>query len=260
MSTRIVSLVVAGLVTLATSGIAWAQNTTAVTAVRMPVESDWARSFFSTTVSQRWYFAGMIPGRSYCVSTSVDETTVDTSTNDTTVTVYSDQGTTQIAFNDDNSNEPVSGFYARNCFIWAPANNSDVAWIKIAPFGGSVPSTRYFRFKIYDTSLVSPWYFVNAATAYNSFIEIANTTRTTVSVRVTVRTPAGAVVGAPQTVNIAGNGNTGLSVAGFGVTSGSGSVQIAHNGAPGAVTANVTALSALEGLSFDAPATRRQGW
>ncbi len=123
--------------------------------------------------------------------------------------------------------------------------------------------TGLFRFKVVDTALNGPWFFVESATSYNAFIEIGNTTNAAVSVRVTVRNSAGATLGTPQTVAIPAYGNSALNVvSSFGTTvaNGSGSVQIAHNGAPGAIVANVTTLSAMTGLSFDAPLTRRQNW
>jgi hypothetical protein len=45
---------------------------------------------------------------------------------------------------------------------------------------------------------------------------------------------------------------------GFALTSAAGGVQIAHNGPPGALIANVTSLSFGSGVSFDTPASPRQ--
>jgi len=213
-------------------------------------------SVIDSTNTQRWYRVGLIAGRSYCVIT----VPTGDGFNDTVTDVYSDAvGTVLVSNNDDNFNEPISGRHSRNCFIYSAANTSE-ARLKVTLFS---PGDTLIRFKMVDTALNGPWFFVESATSYNAFIEIGNTTNTAVSVTVTIRNPAGATIGTPQTVAIAGYGNTALNVvSSFGTTvaNGSGSVQVAHNGAPGAIVANVTTLSAMTGLSFDAPLTRRQNW
>jgi hypothetical protein len=45
---------------------------------------------------------------------------------------------------------------------------------------------------------------------------------------------------------------------GFALASAAGGVQIAHDGPPGALIANVTSLSFGSGVSFDTPASPRQ--
>ena len=78
----------------------------------------------------------------------------------------------------------------------------------------------------------------------------------------TLYNPAGAPLGTQTgTVPINGSYNLQVSAAsptGFGLTSANGGVQIAHNGPPGALIANVTSLSFGSGVSFDTPASPRQ--
>ena len=256
------SLGVLGLVVaLVGSGSGLAQNTTPDEAADLPVDGDWANSSIDATNTQRWYRIGLVNGRSYCVITVPHPDAADV-TRDTTTDVYSDgAGTVVVSSNDDNFAEPVNLFYSRNCFVYTGATALG-ARLKVALLETPTGSNP-IRFKVVDTALNGPWFFVESAASYNAFIEIGNTTNTAVSVTVTIRNSAGATLGTPQTVAIAAYGNTVLNVVNaFGTTvaNASGSVQIAHNGAPGAIVANVTTLSAMTGLSFDAPLTRRQNW
>ncbi len=111
-----------------------------------------------------------------------------------------------------------------------------------------------------ETSLFSPWYFVDRGNGYEAYVEIRNSTNSSISVTVTAYHPTGSAVGTTTQI-IAGNGKTVVaSGATLGVADGSGSVQIAHSGTPGAIAANITTLSATTGLSFDSPFTPRMVW
>jgi hypothetical protein len=111
-----------------------------------------------------------------------------------------------------------------------------------------------------ETTLASPWYFVSAAQAYETFAEIRNHTSGSVSVTLRAYDFDGAVVGS-TTFSMSPNTSRYVRVgADLGVVSGAGSLTITHNGMPGAIVANATALSPLSGLSFDAPFTARMSW
>ena len=70
---------------------------------------------------------------------------------------------------------------------------------------------------------------------------------------VTAFSPQGAIAGT-TTVSVPANGNVFVRVEGdLGISNSSGSLQIAHTGTAGAITANTTVLSPLTGISFDAP-------
>jgi hypothetical protein len=122
--------------------------------------------------------------------------------------------------------------------------------------------TGTMRIVIFETTLFAPWYFINTTSGYEAFVEIKNNTPITISVTVSVFTASGAAAGTgTTTVSIPGNGNTALPVGTtFGITSGSGGLQVASTAAPGGVTANVTTLSGTTGLSFDSPAAPRMVW
>jgi hypothetical protein len=109
-----------------------------------------------------------------------------------------------------------------------------------------------------ETTLFAPWYFVDASNGYDGFIEIRNNTTSTQSATVHVYTSAGALAGS-STVSIPANG-TALVQASSLNPSGFGSVAIAHTAMPGGISANITTLSAITGLSFDAPFGPRAQW
>jgi len=232
------------IVTLVSSGGIVAQNTTPAMARFLPVDGDWSNPSIDGTNTQRWYTVGLVNGRSYCAITVPHPDATDVFV-DTVTDVYSDNaGTVLVINNDDSFNEPVSWRFSRACFIYSAAT-SLVAKLKVSLLGPIPAGITPVRFKIVDTALNGPWFFVESALSYNAFIEIGNTTNTSVTVTVTIRNSVGATIGTPQTVAIAAYGNTALDVVNsFGTTvaSGSGSVQIAHNGAPGAIVANVTTL------------------
>ncbi|HEY7170212.1 MAG TPA: hypothetical protein VH417_05150 [Vicinamibacterales bacterium] len=118
------------------------------------------------------------------------------------------------------------------------------------------------RVLIVETTLFAPWYFVSVESGYEAFVEIKNNTSVSISVTVSALTPGGNAAGSgAKTITLAANGNIAIAVgATFGITTGNGGLQIASNAAPGGVTANVTTLSTMTGLSFDSPAAPRMVW
>ena len=111
-----------------------------------------------------------------------------------------------------------------------------------------------------ETTLFSPWYFVDISAGYDGFVEFRNNTSSPLSLTVTAFNSSGSTAGT-MTFSLAGNGNRYVQIgAAFGLSSDFGSVQLAHNGTPGAVVANITTLSATTGLSFDAPFAPRMSW
>jgi hypothetical protein len=122
------------------------------------------------------------------------------------------------------------------------------------------------RLGVTETTLFSPWFFRSAGSGYDGYIELRNNTGRDVTVTVTAFAGSGTVAGTPLTTIVPAAGTL-LVVAGnpvgpdgLGVPDDTyGSVQIAHTAMPGAVVANVTTLSAVTGLSFDAPFSTRSG-
>ena len=242
---------IAGLSALA--GSASAANTTVGTAIVYGSDQGWVQTTLGTTAgvdNQRWYRVEVQPGSSYCVETALGDF-VNNET-DTIMTVYSNSTlTTQLASNDDY-------FYAsfsRACFY---ATTAAAALVQIEPFSTPTPA-RNVRFRMIETTVTAPWWFVAANAGYNAYAEISNSTNLAVVITAAILNAAGATIGT-TTRTIAAKGNVLLSVAsdfGVSVTNGTGSVQVGHNGPPGAIQLNVTSLSAVQGLSFDSPGVRR---
>jgi hypothetical protein len=110
---------------------------------------------------------------------------------------------------------------------------------------------------VMETTLASPWYFVNPAAGYESYVEIRNQSVGATMVTIRAYNSTGTLVGS-MTVQLAGNGNTFFRVGvDLHAPAGSGSVTITHLGMPGTVVANTTTLSGMTGLSFDSPFTPR---
>lgn len=258
--------IAAFLVGCGASGVASAANDVPGSAAYAPVENDWVDSFITPTIIQRYYLAGFVQGRSYCVEVMPNANSIDVGFDPQTFVFTDSTGATELFSNDDYNAEPIARRYSKNCFIWVAAsdNNRLINIQECCNRPASAPATaRYFRFRIADTSLNGPWFFVDAPSSYNGFVEIGNTTRDGITITVTIRNSAGATIGTPQLRVVPGYGNLALNARtdfGITLTNGTGSVQVSYDGAPGAIVANVTSLSAQTGLSFDSPLTRRQNW
>lgn len=108
---------------------------------------------------------------------------------------------------------------------------------------------------IFETTLSSPWFFRDSS--YDGFVEVRNHTDTSQQVFYRVYSLSGTLLCSVSDALPANGGNVFGVGDRCGLANAMGSVQIAHSGAPGAITANITSLSAATGLSFDAPFTPR---
>ena len=202
---------------------------------------------------QNWFRYQVKAGRSYCAE--VDNAETETSIRDTVLTVYRTDGTTIVGTNDDIADEPAASVLSRFCYI-ATLDEDNLA--KVTAGGTGVAGS--FRIRIIDTTLFCPWFF--SGSGFEAFILVKNTTSTARNATVTLYNPAGTSLGTQSgTAPVNGSYNLQVSAAsptGFGLTSAAGGVQIAHNGPPGALIANVTSLSFGSGVSFDTPASPRQ--
>lgn len=248
------------------SGMVSAGNNVPGGAVVAPVDNAWVDSFINPTLIERYYTVGLFQGRSYCVEVQPNQNQIDTFVDAQTHIFTDATAATVFATGDDWAREPYAGLYPKMCFIWtSPTDPARLINIQeCCGRGAPVPGDTFnFRFRIVDTTLNGPWFFVNTPSSYNAFIEITNTTSSPTNISVTIRNGGGAQIGTPFTLLMPGYSNIALNArTDFGavIADGSGSVQIAHDGPPGGIYANVTSLSALTGLSFDSPLSRRQNW
>ena len=250
MRTR--SLLVLVLASIAAS--AAAENNSALLAKNVLIGSVSTDALGVAPADQNWFRYQVKAGRSYCAE--VDNGEVETSIRDTVLTVYRTDGTTVVGTNDDIADEPAASVLSRFCYI-ATVDEDNLAKVT----AGATGTAGTFRVRIIDTTLFCPWFF--SGSGFEAFILVKNTTSAPRNATVTLYDPAGTTVGTAQTGTAPGNGSYNLQVSappptGFGLTSASGGVQIAHNGPPGALIANVTSLSFTSGVSFDTPASPRQ--
>jgi hypothetical protein len=215
--------------------------------------------------TERWYTTGLTEGKSYCF-----ETFRNTSDYNVDLALLIDLhqvagGAVGALLNsfDSMTGDPSPGFnsrWTRGCEV-APATQQQV-FVRIHRSLCCTGRTGSFQFRILETTLHAPWWFVSSASGYDAFIELANTTTVPVAVTVTVRSASGTTLGA-NTTSIPAGGNIAMSVANqFGgtITANSGSAQVAHDGPPGAIVGNITTLSGATGLSFDSPFGMRDGF
>lgn len=249
-------LLILGAVSLAQP--AWADNTTAATAYAFAIGGPAAEATVNPVGPvDRWYRVGsLVAGRSYCALTQggVLFNTSD-GANDTVLTVYQPDATTVIGTNDDNLGEPGAYLLSRACFF-NPATGG--GYVKVSAKGTSAFNV---RMALVETTLFSNWFFLGGD--YGAFTLIRNTTGnfTFVSYTVNWRDSAGTIV-ATTTGTLPANGSTVVNARSFpgAVAAVSGTVEIAHNGSPGAIVATTTVLSGTTGLSFDTIFQARPTW
>jgi hypothetical protein len=207
-----------------------------------------------------WYKANLTAGRSYCVYTwspwadpSVSALSLDMAVyrNDG-VTLASDVYSTDIEPRVENTG-PGGNNGEQRRIIPSVNDSYRIRVINNAALAHSV------YVMVVETTLFAPWFFVSPGAGYDGYIEMRNNTINTLTAVVTAFDPAGGVFGS-ATIDLPANGNAVITATSLGVISSYGSVQIAHNGGPGAICANITTLSSITGLSFDSPFTPRMVW
>lgn len=122
-----------------------------------------------------------------------------------------------------------------------------------------VASAQAINVMVIETTLFSPWWFVSPGSGYDSYVEIRNNSAQSIPVTVRAYGGGGNLAGS-TTQTVAANGTLLVLGSSLAPGGGSGSMSIAFDGPPGSITANTTTLSALTGLSFDAPFTPRMAW
>lgn len=256
MKVRLTLAVAVGCLSLVPM-VAQAQNTTVGTAAFATANGPSIYQSYTNAADQRWYLYEVVPGRSYCVETTnafFENTGVDTIIN-----VFRSDGTTAIAgaANDDASSEPRAFRGSRACYI-ALAADGTIHAVRVIPFSAPA-TTQFFQIRVVDNTMFSPWFF--SGSGYEAFILMKNTTDTAMTATVTLRSTAGAVLGtATAAVPANGSLNYQVSAAPFSLASAVGGVEVAYNGAAGALAGSVTSLNFAAGVSFDAPFTPRLGW
>ena len=205
-----------------------------------------------------WYKANLTAGRSYCVYTWSPWADPSVSALALDMAVYQSDGVTAATDVYTSDIEPrvegPGGNNGEQRRIIPSVNDS----YRITVINNAAANHTVYVMVV-ETTLFAPWFFVSPAAGYDGYIEIRNNTINTLTTVVTAFDPAGGVFGS-ATIDLPANGNAVITATSLGVISSYGSVQIAHNGGPGAICANITTLSSITGLSFDSPFTPRMVW
>jgi hypothetical protein len=112
---------------------------------------------------------------------------------------------------------------------------------------------------VMETTLYSPWWFTGGTN--QAYVELRNNMSQTTTGTLTFYSATGVVCGTSN-FTIAANGNSAVQINGVGSCAGtvSGSAQLAFQGTPGGMAANITTLDVPNGTSFDSPFTPRMVW
>jgi hypothetical protein len=220
-----------------------------------------------------WYLYDIVPGRSYCVeAVAADAGDWGSPTSpanvieypiilDPALTVFGADTVGVLAVGDDGVGEPPAAGNGRACYIpTAPGPNYGAVRNEPHALEGAGQPWRQFRVRVVETTLFSDWFYVGAD--YSAYTLIRNSMDSGLNYVVNWRNAGGAVVATTGMLPLAGNGTMFFDARSFAgaLAVGHGSVEIAHTGPPGAISASTTVLSATTGLSFDAPFTARPTW
>jgi len=248
-----------GVVLIATTAAA---QTTQATAANYVIGQGWVKYLApGDGHGLKWYRFGVFAGRSYCLENVPSDFLSDPADTFSVVQRGTSGGGAQLGFNDQMNTEPgaitaATGVTQPSRVCWvAPATEDEFAYLFTQEAGVSFER----KFRIVDTTLFSPWFF--SASGFEAFILIKNTTAQAIIAYVTLYSATGVALGA-QSASVPANGSYNLQVSaappsGFSLNSHSGTVQIAHTGANGALFASVTSLNFSSGVSFDAPVSPR---
>jgi len=201
----------------------------------------------------RYYRFFAASGASYHVN-SAPVGANDGATEICNVDVYRDSTCTTLASSGTLGDEDTEDLGGDGDSFVATATQAHTAVVGL----GAQPTAFSCATIIQETTLFSPWFFREVANGYDGFVEIRNSdTLPATGVVVTAFASSGAATGS-TTITIPGNGTALVQVSALGApATGFGSVRIATPQKPGTIVANITTLSAVTGLSFDAPFSRR---
>ena len=254
----------ASLVALVLCGptIVAADNTTAQ-AARFLMPGEKQTDAFDATLTDRWYVTNLVASRSYAVYAWAPDEPAG-SADLAEIAFFTDAGVTPAEVVETADQEVDISFSLFNhTQTKIIPTTSGAHWLRLSTV--SAPTAAYdVSLILVETTLYSPWGFIDDTSAYQAILQIRNNTSSPVTVHVTVYDGTGAAGGIPYQITLQGNANASVSVGPDLQVSGtggqSGSAQLSHTGPPGALSANMTTLSATTGLSPDAPFTPRMQW
>jgi hypothetical protein len=235
---------------------AFADNTTCANAQFLFMGVGRSQSYASS--QDRYYKVRVVAGRSYSVYTWAPFIDASVATSSFGHSFFSDAAcATSATTVSSGAKEPtvdVSGHSGDNDTIIPTFTGT--MWIAVSN-AGSATATAFTA--IQETTLFSPWWFVGGTN--QAFAEIKNATNASVAYTLTAYRANGTVCGT-SSGSLFGNGNTAVSIGTLGtcLAAVSGSADIAFQGPPGSIVANITTIDGVQGTSFDAAFTPRMPW
>ena len=228
----------------------------AATAARTLSSDSISQSQLSALVPEIWYRARLFANRSYQISAWPVDHEQGVDAPDLSVTLFSDDAGTTPAAGVSGGSGPLeatanSGGDGKpiTAIIRPPA--SGVYKIRVQRLsGGAVSHT--VNLMVRETTLFSPW--TSRAAGFEGFIELHNNTNAAVSVTLRAFDATGALQGSGVTLTLQPNATDFKTATQIGVPVDIfAGVVLTHDGAFGAVSANITTLNGANGLSFDSP-------
>ena len=215
-----------------------------------------SRGTISTLIPQTWYRARLFANRSYQISAwPVDhEQGVDAAV--LSVDVFSDDAGTAPAAGVSGGSGALEGTTNQGgdgkpftAIIQPPVTGVYKIRAQRVSGGGT---SHTVNLMIRETTLFSPW--TSRAAGFEGFIEMHNNTNAPVSVTLRAFDATGVLQGAGQTLTLQPNATEFRTATQVGVPVNIfAGIVLTHDGAVGAVSANITTLNGANGLSFDSP-------
>jgi hypothetical protein len=241
-----------------------ANNNTAANALHLPTDGtamhDYIYGSAGPGTTQRWYVTTLKGGRSYATQTVTDFSGPTLRNCLAFIDLFQQDATTPLAgvlnkfslaesMATSNAGTPlVSGFAGgtRMVYVDTDADNTDrKVFIRITELGQCTTAGDFlfFRVSIQDTTVYGPWFYTDGN--YESYVTFQNRSSASVNATVTwYQLNTSTALGSSlktlppfSSTFVAAKATTGLAAGALG------SVKITHDGPPGAINANLTAVN-----------------
>lgn len=219
-----------------------------------------ARSTLSNGVPQIWYRVRLFANRSYQISAWPVDHDQDVDAAQVEVDVFSDDagivqanGVTALSGPLEATPNQSGDGRAFTAVIQPGATGVYKIRVQVVSGGSSTASVNLL---LRETTLFSPW--TSRAAGFEGFVEMHNNTNAPINVKLRAYNNAGVLQGAGATLTLQPNATDFRTATQLGVpVNVFAGIVLTHDGAFGAVAANITTLNGANGLSFDSPFTPR---
>lgn len=251
---RLVTLLVtSATICLLTPSVAQAVNTTCANADFLFL-GERAQYFFTAAVPL-YFKAPLVAGRSYILMTWAPTQDVSEGGAGIAQAIYSDSTCATSPAASFTQHEPLLSVFGHGGLqeTVIPATSG------LYYFGVGTGTSFSVQVLLFETTLFSPWWFTGGTN--QAYIEVSNTMNTAATAHITLRRSNGTECGTTS-VALAANGNAAILINSVGSCAAAlaGSAQIAFDGTPGGLAANITTISVPDGTSFDSPFAPRMAW